>query len=234
MAEEKRVKTILEPREGKRPILVMLIYGLATEVLLSPILKRLGIDYPFLRKTFLHSAVCFLLTVILYRRFLRDSLRAAVQGDRRRFWKGFFLGCVLYWIPALLVMGVGTLAPEGLIRQPHQDQLNSLGEQNLPALWIMSVCLAPVTEEVLYRGVFFSLSRDPHRAVGYVLTAALFALAHMAAYLTDMNAATFLYNLISYSIPGLALCYAYESSGNIFAAILLHFSINLVSRISAL
>lgn len=233
MAEKKPPAALTEPREGAGPLLALVGYRVLTGPPLTAVLARLDIAWSGAERTVLHGCAVFLLTLALYRRFLDRSMTAA-KKDPRRFWKGFFLGCAVYWIPALLLMGLGSLAPAGRITQPHQDTLRALSGQWGPGIWVVSVLLAPLSEEVLYRGVLFSLSRKPRRWVGYLLSSLLFAAAHMLGYLSEMHAAGFIYNLLCYSAAGAALCCAYEASGSVWSAAGLHALINLVSWLANL
>jgi len=84
---------------------------------------------------------------------------------------------------------------------------------------IAIVFMAPVAEEVFFRGfVFGGLRRYLNLPIAGLLSGALFALAHGDPGL-----------VVPFACVGLVLAYVYEKSGSLFASIGVHFVFNTVS-----
>ena len=93
-------------------------------------------------------------------------------------------GALLVWIGALLAGGIVTAALAPLIGEPPSNAVSLLRRSFDPlfvAVIVPTICLlAPITEELLFRGALFGWlrSRLPSSAA-IVVTAALFAGAHL-------------------------------------------------------
>lgn len=86
------------------------------------------------------------------------------------------------------------------------------------------VILAPIAEEVFFRGVVFNAwLREGGRRWAYVGSAALFAIIHLS-----------LLSLVPIFLLGLALAWVYERTGNLLAPIAMHAVVNGISVILAL
>ena len=118
----------------------------------------------------------------------------------------------------------------GLSYTPQEHALlREMGTASGPAVWlavIAAVVVAPVTEEILFRGflqgALVGLFRS--RWAGIVLGALVFALLHLK-YRETMPALFLL---------GLALGYAYEKSQSLYRPIAIHLAFNTMSVIVSL
>jgi membrane protease YdiL (CAAX protease family) len=129
-----------------------------------------------------------------------------------RYWLTL-VATIVYGLAASIV--VGTFYPES----HNWDQIP---EHVLPtALFlILAVVMAPLAEELLFRGWIFTALRARRSAfAAIVLSAAVFAAAH--------NESSHLYALAVFPV-GLALGWVRERTGSIGATVLVHGSYNLV------
>jgi membrane protease YdiL (CAAX protease family) len=86
------------------------------------------------------------------------------------------------------------------------------------------VILAPIAEEVFFRGVVFNAwLREGGRRWAYIGSAALFAVIHLS-----------LVSLLPIFLLGLALAWVYERTGNLLAPIAMHATVNGISVALAL
>lgn len=112
---------------------------------------------------------------------------------------------------------------------PNQEAINTVVSQ-LPWAAILIMCvLAPLTEELLFRGVLFCGLHSRSRVQAYAASMLAFALAHVAASIPYLPPELWLANLIIYLPAGFALAWVYERSGSIWGAIFLHVAINVIS-----
>ncbi len=211
-------------RERLGGLIWFFIYSFLISSLLELILMLLGIDYeiPFLNAVYFLTN--FLITALLFHRFLAESLSAALQNPLRLL-KGIVLGFCAYLLLMILPDVLWFFLP-GDASIPNDDTIRSIASENYRIMWVGAVLLAPITEETLIRGWLFGNLRQKNRVLAYAVTAAVFAALHMVSYLADMSPSSFCYNLLVYGLPSVALCFCYEYSGTVWASILLHMAIN--------
>lgn len=172
----------------------------------------------------------FLVTMVLFRRFLGDSL-TMVRGNGRRLIGGILLGAGVY-VSAQVFIGMITDVLGIVYSTPNDDLLAALSKDHYRMMWAETVLLSPVVEETLLRGVVFGSLRKKNRPLAYVGTALIFGGMHILAYLGSLGPVDILMNLVIYGLPGISLCMAYEKADNIWAATLLHMLINMLAMAS--
>lgn len=127
------------------------------------------------------------------------------------------------FVALFLVLG------EGLLENPNNAAIMDMAADNSGAIRGLGIFVAPVVEEVLYRGVAFGSIRTRSRGWAYVVSEALFALSHVWQYaLAYQNPGLLLY-AIQYIPVSLALTWAYERSGSIWTPIFFHMGYNSLS-----
>lgn len=218
------------PAMCRREILLgtvwFLIYFFFMSALIELLLTALGIDYDLATLNAVYFLLNFLITALVFYRFLAGSLSEAAH-DLPKLLKGVVLGFASYLLLTILPDILFSLLP-GDLTIPNDDTVTSIAENNYYVMFAGAVLLAPLTEEALIRGLVFGSIRRKNRAAAYAVTAVLFAAIHMLDYLGDMNALSVFYNLMVYGFPSLALCLCYEYSGTIWAPIVLHAIINAI------
>ena len=166
----------------------------------------------------------FLGTVLLFHRFLADSLKPLTERPGQVF-KGVLLGFCLYEFCQIgLSMVYEALWPDLTI--PNDENLRALAASDFRLIAAASVLLAPITEETLLRGLVFGGLRERNRLAAYALSALVFAAVHVIGYATELDPVSLIGNLGLYLLPGAALCVCYEFSGTVWGPILLHAVIN--------
>ena len=132
---------------------------------------------------------------------------------------------VLAWIGStVVIVAVGWLLEQ--LGQPPQPEA---AERAIAMLdpWVVIVAvvfLAPVAEEIFFRGVVFNAwLREGGRKWAYIGSAALFAVIHLS-----------LLSLLPIFLLGLALAWVYERTGNLLAPIAMHATVNGISVALAL
>ena len=144
--------------------------------------------------------------------------------------------CLLTMLLALLVnyalssfVAIFLMLGEGLANNPNNDAVMELAADNSGVTRALSIFIAPVLEEVLYRGVAFGSIRNRSRGWAYVVSVALFALSHVWQYALAYQDASLLLYAIQYVPVTLALTWAYERSGSIWTPIFFHMGYNALS-----
>lgn len=91
----------------------------------------------------------------------------------------------------------------------------------------MAVFLAPIVEEVLFRGGIFGFFRKYNRIAAYALTAAAFAIYHLWGFIM-LDVKNLVY-LIQYIPAAIILCRVYERSNTVWCPIGMHMLVNFMS-----
>ena len=172
----------------------------------------------------------FLITAVLFRRFLGDSL-TAVKGNVGKLVGGILLGAGVY-VSVQVFIGMLTDVLRISWSTPNDDLIAALAGEHYRMMWAETVLLSPVIEECLLRGVVFGTLREKSRVLAYVGTGLIFGGMHILAYVGSLGPVDILMNLVIYGLPGISLCMAYEKADNIWAAVLLHMMINMLAMAS--
>lgn len=91
----------------------------------------------------------------------------------------------------------------------------------------MAVYMAPIVEELMFRGGIFGLARRYNRILAYALSMAAFSLYHVWAY-AMLDPLYWLY-VLQYLPVSFLLCRLYEKTNTIWCCIFFHMLVNAVS-----
>ena len=191
------------------------------------VLNLLGLPVDTVTLNKIYFFANFIITAVLFRRFLAYSLPMAADQPLR-FLKGILLGfCIYEGCQVALGILCGLIAPN--LWTPNDDNIRSIAAESYRVMWVGAVLLAPLTEETLIRGLVFGNLRRKNRVLAYIITALVFGLMHIVVYIPRMDVVTLVLNLALYAFPSAALCAAYEYAGTIWAPIALHMILNALS-----
>ena len=160
-----------------------------------------------------------------WRRIIRLPERARLAGDVRF---GVIAGLILYPAVAFGVGVVLTLLFQALfgedVHTPEQIA-GDLGVWGSIGAVILAVVVAPVTEELFFRGILFRTLRDRHGFwPGAILSALLFGTVH---YVPDQWQSSVLLQT-TMVFTGLGLAWIYERRGSLVANIAAHTAFNVI------
>ena len=168
---------------------------------------------------------------LIFRRYLADQARRissrgwAMLGD-------LLLGFLVYFGLAMLASRAIILLEE-LLHAEYQNANQETVEKTLadaPTAAIVSACvLAPIGEELLFRGLIFCGTYRKSRVLAYALSMLLFALVHLYSSMFSQPIAVTLIALLVYLPHGFALAWVYERSGSICCSMFLHAAMNAIS-----
>ncbi len=191
------------------------------------LLQLMGVRISTLTLNKAYFLGCFLVTAVLFRRFLSYSL-PEVADRPLRVLVGILLGyCIYAACQGTLSMVYGHLVPN--LKTPNDDNIRAIAQSSYSTMAVAAVLLAPITEETLLRGLVFGNLRKKNRIVAYVVTAVLFSGIHIMNYVLTLDLTSLMLNFLLYLLPSVALCVCYEYAGTIWAPILLHMIINALS-----
>jgi membrane protease YdiL (CAAX protease family) len=181
-------------------------------------------------QNFLYLAVSFLLITTVMLRFLRQSLRVFMQ---RPFYalRWACIPYIVYWVSYLSIRFLlATFVPS--FQNINDTTISQLLQENATLTTIGVVLLAPVAEELFYRGVIFGTFHPRSRLAAYTLSCSAFSTVHVAGYINQADGLTLVLCFVQYLPAGLCLAWSYDRSGTIWAPILMHIAINQTGFLS--
>ena len=93
---------------------------------------------------------------------------------------------------------------------------------------IMSVIMAPFTEEIIYRGILFRFFSKYGELCAVLVTGFLFGTMHMLSSFGNANILLFLCQWLEYFLSGILLGFIYKKYKNIWTNISIHGTWNLI------
>lgn len=228
MARANRGGTVsLRNSEFVGGLLYLPFYLMLTALLLSALCKACGWEPDTYHFNLVVFVVNFLAIVGIFHRFLFTSLKIAGKN----FWlfiQAVILATVFYFAVTYAMqwaLGQFGLMPKNM----NDDSVATLLKQNFSVMTICISILVPITEECLCRGLIFGTVYKKNRIVAYIVSMLVFALLHTWQYVLDYSFGSFIVTTLTYLPAGLALCWAYEKSGTIWAPILTHALVNFIT-----
>ncbi len=211
-------------------IVAFLLAGLAT----LPVLRLMEPEADLTNIVVTIIAALVILGVLLlwlsmYHRGWLEAMRLPAPGTwRKEIGSGVLFGLGLYPVMVIVVGGLLVYLLQ-TISGEHVEAPEQVGE-HLPAIGtaltiVYAIVIAPVGEELFFRGVLFRSLRDRHGFwVGAVGSAVGFGLIHFIPG-SAIDAALL---MIVMFLTGIALCFLYERRGTIVAPLATHITFNVI------
>lgn len=178
----------------------------------------------------LYAFINFILVVIIFRKFLKESL----SGFTGAFWKSvqaILLGFALYY--ALnIIMSILLDGLFGSVDNPNDSNIYDLVDIDPRTVIAWAVLLGPLTEEMVFRGIIFGLLHPKNRILAYVVMCLTFSALHVWPYALSGFSWVYLVNLLQYLPGAIALGWCYEKSGTIWCSVFLHMLMNGITLYS--
>ena len=170
---------------------------------------------------FIYYALSLLLVALFLGKFLRRSFDGLVDAPGRCL-TSFALGWVAY-------IALGMIATYALKEQTISTMLSA----DRGIIIAMTVFLAPIVEESIFRGGIFCGLHQKSRVAAYAASIVMFCLYHVWQYAVLLWDASYLLLAIQYIPAAIVLCRIYERSGSIWTSIFFHMSVNAIAVFSA-
>lgn len=126
-----------------------------------------------------------------------------------------------------LVSWIETLFGNGVVDNRNNDTIIELAGREMNIMAAMTVFLAPVVEEVIFRGGLFCSLRVKNRKAAYLISVLAFALYHVWSY-AILDPHYWIY-LLQYLPAGYLLCRCYERTNSIWCSIFFHMLTNHIA-----
>ena len=204
--------------------LLISVFALPTVIFHAVALLKLPLSEAELN--ILYFFVDFIVTLILFRRFLMASCKKMLASIWRTL-RFAALGFLMYYGAMILLSHIIIwILPD--FSNVNDAAINELSQEHYSLMALCTVFLVPVTEETLYRGLLFQSFQRKNRLFAYGLSTAVFAGIHVFGYIGLYDWLTLLLCFVQYLPAGIALAWAYEKADTIFAPILIHLTINQI------
>ena len=203
------------------------IHVILLPLLLGVLLYALTGEEPdSMKMNLLYFGIGLLVMVLGMWKYLKLSYRRMTENFR-----GVLLALVgAYVLSVALTLIYGAVTQLlGTPPSPNQDMVEDIAVGNMNQMFAMAVLMVPIVEECLFRGVIFGSIRGKNRILAYVISVLAFSLYHVWQYAVAYGDWTMLLGLLQYLPISIALTYAYDRSGTIWAPIFLHMFNNALS-----
>jgi membrane protease YdiL (CAAX protease family) len=177
------------------------------------------------------NSVYFLTNLAVVLLGFSSWLKRSFRGFTEHFWQfiqTLILGFALYYISQLVLSAILVfLLGEQTV--PNNDAVVGLVQHSQGLMALLIIIIAPITEEVLVRGVIFGTLHRTNRYLAYAVSILFFSMMHVWQHISGMDVSALVFNICLYLPAGVALGWTYEKSGTIWCPITLHAIINAIS-----
>jgi len=178
-----------------------------------------------------YNAVSFLVDfgvlVICLGKYLRASFARFLEYGLSNL-TTLLAGYGIYWgLTILMNMTLFLILPE--LPSPNNDAVIEMAVLEFWPMFVVAVLLAPVVEEIIFRGAIFAPLRRVNRLLAYAVSSLAFGLWHVIQFLFFEFSPLLFLTMLLYIPAGIALAWVYERSGSIWTPIALHALINAVT-----
>ena len=169
------------------------------------------------------------------RGWLRRSFDAALDA-KGRFLLGIVGGYAVNIALSFVISALILLLGIELGSSPNNEAVMAESATQMGRIAVVTVVMAPMVEEPLFRGLLFGTARRYSRLLGYVLSVLVYAVYCVWQFVYAYGTVDLRYLLlfVEYVPMSLALTWCYDNGGSIWSAIALHMVLNAVSLASTL
>ncbi|MCL2408576.1 MAG: CPBP family intramembrane metalloprotease [Oscillospiraceae bacterium] len=220
-------------RERLLGVLYIPFHSVILPFLLLVVFLAIGVEFSSAYFNLLYYTISFALILVIMFRFLKDSF-SDMCGKFGRTLSSVVLGYLLHMaITFAAVLLLNQLLPVPVMTEvsPNTEAVAAAAVGSFNMIFAMTVILAPIVEEIIFRGALFGSLRMKSRFLAYAVTIVVFALYHLWQFLIDDFSWITLLFALRYVPASIALGWVYERTGNIWTPILLHSVINLVGML---
>ena len=194
---------------------------------ITDLLKEKNIFYGVLINMFYQLTLIIMIGVAM-KQYLNTSLKK-FKADRisvniKRVLAGvgmaFLLSCIARIIEMTVCSNISVPA--------NQSNVNGYFVDYPILAVIMSVIMAPFTEEIIYRGILFRFFSKYGELCAVLVTGFLFGTMHMLSSFGNANILLFLCQWLEYFLSGILLGFIYKKYKNIWINVSIHGTWNLI------
>lgn len=177
--------------------------------------------------TEIQYALTLFVVLVLSWRFLLEGIKKS--------WKHFAIRMgqtTLIWVISVVLQVACTIFMELGLKLVDSNQ-KAIRETELTPWWVITgVFVAPIAEELIYRGWLFRFFRSRLRVGAHIINGVAFGVMHVSQYVFLEGQWEQLIAVIPLMITGVAFSAIYEKTGNITYPMLGHIMLNLIGTLN--
>ncbi|MDO4815942.1 MAG: type II CAAX endopeptidase family protein [Bacillota bacterium] len=175
---------------------------------------------------FAYYAISLALVFVFAGGYLRRSFDSLLDrpGDALA---GFLLAWGIYILLNMVLGRLLSLFPFFSNENPNQTAIEGSARTARSIMIAVTVFMAPIVEETIFRGGIFCGLYHKSRALAYAVCIIAFSVYHIWQYAAFVDVKYLLFAL-QYIPASFALCWCYERSGSLWTCIFFHMSVNAV------
>lgn len=176
---------------------------------------------------FIYFTVNFAATTVIFRKYLLQSAKNALKVPGATLWYSILGYLGSQTLGSFVGMFILKLEPN--FANVNDMAVNAMVSENFGLMAIGVVVLAPITEELLFRGLIFRGLYDRSPAAAHLVSMVLFSAIHVSSYIGFYEPKILALCFIQYLPAAYCLNFAYRNGGSILAPICMHMLTNLVA-----
>lgn len=203
-------------------------------VFLSPLLtfcnRLLPVALSGAQINFAYFFINFLAVCFIFRRYLAEMVKQ-LRNTLPRVLAVSVAGLALYWVATFLLDRLTrALCPDFF--SLNDRSIQALFSESFFLMLLGTVIFAPITEEVLYRGLLFRGLYDRNAKAALCISVLFFAGVHILSYVGSAPLGQLLLCFIQYLPAGFLFAGCYYYSGSLLSPILIHMAVNFSAMLA--
>ena len=211
---------------NKREFIFLLIYFPFHFFILPYLLElidiKLNLGINTVDLTVIYYSIGLILLIIFTFNFLKNDFNTLID----RLFHNIIQLIISYFFMVFLtvILSYFITMIDNSLENLNNSAIIEMAETQTGKTTAVAVFMAPIVEEILFRGLIFKLTRSKSIYLAFIVSILFFGFYHVWQYVfLDVR---YLFLIIEYIPATFALCWSYEKSGSIWCPIFLHMYIN--------
>lgn len=184
-----------------------------------------GLRLTTVQLNFIYYITGFVFLGLTQMRYLRESFGDFCDSVGQSLWRTL-RNFIWYYAMAYVVNFVLLFFITDLVN-PNTNAVVTEAQVNRGGIFVVSVLLAPIVEEILFRETIFGTIRTKSVIGAYVVSTLIFSVYHLWQYFViGYDVGQLLLYMLQYLPGSIMLAKTYEDTGNIWSPIIMHMAIN--------
>ena len=171
----------------------------------------------------IYYLISFAFVLVAFWNFLRESFDRFV-GNLRQAVRIMVIAYVIQLALSMVLQGLTGVFGE--LETPNNDAISELANLEYNKMFAVAVLMAPIVEEVLFRGVLFGSLARRHRWLGWAVSMAVFCLYHVWQFAVVAQDWSVLISAVEYIPLTAAITFCYDRTETIWTPIFFHIFTN--------
>ena len=191
-------------------------------------LNSVGISLTDIQINFIYYLLGFLFSALIMGHYLKNTFNDFADSVLRTLLNVVVCLVVYYCIAYVVNFVLAFFLPD--LINPNTGAVIENTMENSKSMFAVSVLLAPITEEVIFRGVVFGTVRRKNRIAAFVISALIFSVYHLWQFaVIGYSIGTLVLYAIQYIPASIMLAKCMEDSGNLWGPIFMHMTVNYLA-----